>query len=143
MNVNGNYVNFLYNSLTGTDGLEDLIFVLAYENEIKPTPLEKPIIALSAKGCEIGEKLTKTNDNGEIVLTNERQIKTTISVDFYLPYSQGGVLTHKLFDRIATQLMFIKNYDILKASCSEAEYDSSCQAIVLKSTFIFCNVVES
>ncbi len=143
MNIIGNRVNFLYNSLSITSGLEDITFVLAYENDIKPTPLEKPIVALSAKGCEIGEKLTKTNDNGEIVLTNERQAKITISIDFYLPYSQGGVAAHNLFDRVATQLIFVKNFDILKASCSETEYDSSCQAIVLKSTFVFCTVVEA
>ena len=143
MNINGNFVNFLMTSLSENPSFDDVTFVIAYENEIKPTPLEKPIVALSPKGCTIGNKLSKTNDNGELVTTNQREVKSTVSVDIYLPYSMGGVEGHKLFDRLATNLMFIKDFGIISGSCSAADYDSSCQAIVLKSNFVFLNVVEA
>ncbi|MBR5246304.1 MAG: hypothetical protein IKV25_02905 [Clostridia bacterium] len=143
MNINANFVNFLYLALKGEPTFDDLTFVLAHENDIKPTPLEKPIVALSPKGCVIGDKLTKTNDNGEIVVTNKREVKSTVSIDIYLPYSMGGLEGHRYFDRIATYLLFVENFSITGATCSESDYDTSCQAIVLRSSFIFTNIVES
>ena len=68
MTVNANFVNFVYSCLKGDPIFNDLTFVIAHENDIKPTPLEKPIVALSPKGCVIGDKLTQTNDNGEIIV---------------------------------------------------------------------------
>ena len=142
MNINGNFINHLLTSLNDNANFDDMNFVIAYENEIKPTPLEKPIVALSTKGCTIGDKLTKANEDGEIVVTNKREVKTTVSVDIYLPYSMGGVAGHKIFDRLATFLMFTQNHNIVSGTCSATDYDSSCQAIVLKSSFVFLNVVD-
>jgi hypothetical protein len=143
MTVNANFVNFIYNDLKSNTSFSDLTFVIAHENDIKPTPLEKPIIALSPKGCVISDKLTQVSDTGEITVTKKREVKSTISVDIYLPYSMGGIEGHRIFDRIATNLLFTQNLAISGATCSEADYDTSCQAIVLKSSFIFLNVVES
>ena len=143
MNVNANFVSFLMTSLSDNPGFNDVTFVIAHENEIKPTPLDKPIVALSPKGCTIGNKLTKVNENGELVLTNEREVKSTVSMDIYLPYSMGGIEGHRLFDRLATNLMFTKDFGIISGSCSATDYDSSCQAIVLKSTFVFLNIVDA
>ena len=143
MTINGNFVNFIYSCLKGDPNFSDLTFVIAHENDIKPTPLEKPIIALSSKGCVIGDRLTKVNDNGEIISTNKREVKSTVSIDIYLPYSMGGIQGHRIFDRIATFLLFSENFAINGATCTEADYDATCQAIVLKSSFIFINVVES
>ncbi len=142
MNVNGNIVNLLLTSLSSEASFSDVTFVIAHENEIKPTPLEKPIVAISSKGCTIGDKLTKASDSGELVTTKEREVKTTVSVDIYLPYSMGGIEGHKIFDRLATTLIFVKDFGIIGASCSATDYDSSSQAIVLKSTFVFLNVVD-
>ncbi len=143
MTVNANFVNFVYSCLKGDPIFNDLTFVIAHENDIKPTPLEKPIVALSPKGCVIGDKLTQTNDNGEIIVTKKREVKSTVSIDIYLPYSMGGIEGHRIFDQIATFLLFTQNLTISGATCSEADYDASCQAIVLKSSFVFINVVES
>jgi hypothetical protein len=119
----------------------DLTFVIAYENDIKPTPIDKPIVAFSTKECKIGPKLTKTLDNGEIVPTVKRDLETTICMDIYLPYSMGGLAGHTIFERLATFLLFEKNYDIIKMVCGEADYDSSCQAIVLKSQLVLHEIV--
>mgnify|MGYP003289241745 CR=1 FL=1 len=137
MNVSTMNVENVMLAISSHERFSDLTCVFAYENDIKPTPISKPIIAFSAKGCEIGPKLTNTLDTGEIVTTKNREIKTTISMDIYLPYSMGGIAGHKIFERLTTFLLFEQNYNILKAVCDEAEYDSSCQAIVLKSQIVF------
>lgn len=116
---------------------------MAYENDIKPTPLTKPIAALSVKRCEIGDLLTETLDTGEIKITNSRPVETTISIDIYMPYSKGGNEGHKLFDKIATFLLFTKKHNISKVICGNADYDKNCQAIVLRSTFVFDNTVSA
>lgn len=143
MNTNATLVNSIVNSLSNNASFSDITFVIAYENEIKPTPMDKPIVALSPKGCVIGDKLTQTNENGEVITTKKREVKSTVSIDIYLPYSMGGLEGHRIFDRIATYLLFSQNLAISGATCSEADYDNSCQAIILKSTFIFLNVVEA
>ncbi len=143
MTLNGNIVEGAMLALSNEEKFNDLIFVMAYEHDIKPTPVTNPIVALSTKGGVIGPKLTKTLDTGEVVSTKNREIETTISIDIYLPYSMGGNNGHKIFDRIATYLMYETAYSITKATCYETEYDKSCQAIVLKSNFVFSNIASS
>lgn len=137
MNLTASTSENIMLSVSEMEKFSDLTFVMAYENDIKPTPLDKPIVAFSTKGCEIGPKLTKTLETGEIKVTKERDLKITVSIDIYLPYSMGGVSGHMIFDRIATFLLYEKNYDIIKVVCNETDYDTSCGAIVLKSQFIF------
>lgn len=137
MTVNGSLAETIVSALSTDTRFSDITFVVAYENEIKPTPLEKPIVAISVKGCEIGEKLTETLDTGEIKVTNRREMNTTLSADIYLPYSMGGSAGHKIFDRIATYLLFTKKHSISKSVCYNTDYDSNCEAIVLRTHFIF------
>ncbi len=137
MNLNTITTENIMIAVSEQEKFSDLNFVMAYENDIKPTPVGSPIIAFSTKGCEIGPKLTNTLENGEIVTTKEREYKITVSMDIYLPYSMGGVKGHQIFDRLATFFLYEKNYDIIKVVCSETDYDNSCQAIVLKSQIVF------
>ena len=137
MTVNGSLAETIVSALSTDTRFSDITFVVAYENEIKPTPLEKPIVAISVKGCEIGEKLTETLDTGEIKVTNRREMNTTLSADIYLPYSMGGSAGHKIFDRIATYLLFTKKHSISKSVCHNTDYDSNCEAIILRTHFIF------
>ena len=67
-------------------------------------------------------KLTETLDTGEITVTYKREMNTTLSADIYLPYSMGGSAGHKIFDRIATYLLFTKKHNISKSM----EYRESC-----------------
>lgn len=143
MNQNGTMMESVLLQLTGESEFADLNFVVAYENDIKPVPLRDPIVAFSTKECQISPRLTRTLENGKIETTNEREIETTISVDIYLPYSMGGNEAHKIFDRLATYLLFKKNYSITESVCYNTEYDKSCQAIILKSHFVFHNVVST
>ena len=143
MNQNGTMMDSIMLQISGEAQFVDLNFVVAYENDIKPVPLSEPIVAFSTKGCQIGSQLTRTLDNGKIETTNDREIETTISMDIYMPYSMGGNEAHKIFDRLATYFLFQRKYNITKSGCYETEYDKSCQAIILKSYFVFHNVVSS
>ncbi|MCH5192269.1 MAG: hypothetical protein J1F23_08915 [Oscillospiraceae bacterium] len=143
MNSHVNLIDQLIIELMAGAQFKDVSFVVAYENEIKPTPLTKPITALSIKKCEIGDLLTETLDTGEIITTSSRPVKTTVSIDIYMPYSMGGMEGHKLFDKISTFLLFTKKHNISKVICGDADYDKSCQAIVLRSTFVFDNTVSA
>ncbi len=143
MTINGKLAETIVAELQSGSQFEDCSVVVAYENEIKPTPISKPIVAVSVKGCEIGEKLTQTLDNGEIQETNNRQMNTTLSVDIYLPYSMGGSEGHKIFDKIATFFLFTKNHNISKSVCYGTDYDSNCEAIVLRTYFVFSNTISA
>lgn len=131
----------IYNMLKNSDKFPDITFVVSYENEIKPTPVDKPIVAISAKGCSIGEKLSQTLETGEIVETNKREVNTSISIDFYMPYSMGGLEGNKIFDKVVKFLIYEKNHNIKTVKCSEADYDKSCQAIVLRSVFTYTDKI--
>ena len=85
----------------------------------------------------------KILDSGKIVKTTDREVDTTISVDIYMPYSMGGSAAHKIYDRLATFLLYETGYEIVKSVCYETEYDKSCQAIILKSNFVFHDIASS
>jgi|GEM_PF-4952850 len=111
-------------------------FLLAYQNTIKPTPVTKPIVAVSVKECNVGNRLNKTLETGEVKLTTSRNVDTTVSMDIYLPYSSNGIEAVKIYDRIASIILFqLSKYDTLGSTCGPAEYDTSCQAIVVRTTF--------
>ena len=55
---------------------------------------------------------------GEIIKIDSRAISLTLSTDVYLPYSKGGSEGHKIFDRIATYLLFDKKLDITKSEAT-------------------------
>ncbi len=127
--------------LSDDTGMKDIKFVEAYENEIKPTPVTTPIVAISSKGYTIGDKMTMILDNGEMVPSLKRTVTTNISLDIYLPYSMGGNAGHEIFDRIAYFLLYESKQNVIKVTCSDTEYDKSCQAIVLRSVFTYENKV--
>lgn len=143
MTTSGNIADNIVSSLSSNAIFDDVTFVVAYENEIKPTPVEKPIVAVSVKKCEIGDRLTETLETGEITTTTKRNVNVSVSGDIYLPYSMGGSAGHKLFDRLATFFLFTSNYNVTKVSCSEADYDSNCEAIILRTQFVFNETVSA
>lgn len=143
MTNNGSTVDGVLLTVSAEERFADLKFVTAYENDIKPIPVSEPIVAFSTKGCTIGPQLTTTLDSGKIITTSDREVDTNISVDIYMPYSMGGSAAHKIFDRLATFLLYEAGYNIIKSVCYETEYDKSCQAIILKSYFVFHDVVSS
>ncbi len=143
MTLNGAMVTGIVSNLKSNTSFSDLSFVEAYENEIKPTPLSKPIVAVSVKNCKIGEKIVNVLENGVIEETVSRPMNTTISVDIFLPYTMGGSKGHIIFDRIATYFIFTKKLNIIDAGSSGLEYDKSCEALVLRTYFVINNTISS
>ncbi len=141
MTINGTLAETVKKALAGDATFKDVTFVIAYETPIKPTPISKPIVAIYAKDCKIGEQLKESLDSGEVVTTNKREVYTTICTDIYLPYSMGGNAGHKLYDRIATFLLYTKKYSITESTCAKSIYDSNCEAIFLHAQFTFKNTV--
>lgn len=141
MEISGNSAQEMVSRLSADSQFSDLNFVVAYENEIKPTPLDKPIVAISVKSCEIGDKSTTTLETGEVVDIDSRKINLTLSTDIYLPYSKGGSEGHKIFDRIATFLLYTEKLPITKAICYEADYDPTCQAIIVRTNFTLSSII--
>lgn len=137
MTINGDIAANAISVLSAAAELKDISFVQAYENTVKPTPLTKPIAAVSVRKCEIGDYIKKTLDTGEIVTTAIRPVDTTLSVDIYMPYSMGGLSAHRVFDRIATAVLFGGKLKALSGKCYDADYDKACQAILLRSEFLF------
>ena len=134
MEINsGKIVNELVGYLKANQSFKDMDFVTAYENEIKPNPVLRPICAISVEECFISEKLTNTLPSGEIVKTDKRNMELLCSLDFYVPYSMGGNGGHMLFDRVMGFLACDKKYEIVTAKCNNAVYDKLCEAIVLHS----------
>ncbi len=124
-------------SVSEQESFGDLTIVMAYDSDIKPTPVKEPIVAFSLKGAAVGPQLTTTKDNGEVVLTTSREIAVTMNVDIYLPYSKGAVHAYGIYDRLATFLIYESGFSVEKSTCYDAEYDKSCQAIILKTVFVF------
>lgn len=146
MKFAGSIAQNIINYFNEDGQFSDLSFVIAYKNELKPTPLTKPIIAVSVKNCEIGKRISTSqepDETGQMVEVTSRDARLTLSVDIYLPYSMGGNEGHKIFDRLAEFLLFKKRFAIIEAVCSETDYDSNCQAIVLRSNFIFKSVLQA
>lgn len=139
MEFSGKFVDYLVDDLSKKEELKSIKFVVAYENDIKPTPVTKPIAAVSVKSSEIGNRLSKTLDNGEIVFTDIRPATLVVSIDLYLPYSLGGNEGHRIFDLIVTVIAKGHNQFLSKAVCYDADYDKNSQAICVKTLFSFAD----
>ncbi len=143
MTQNGSLASSTISLLKASALFDDCTIVEAYQSQIKPTPVSNPIIAVSVKGCTLGERIVEILDNGLSNKTIKRDLETTLSIDIYLPYSMGGSTGHKLFDKIATYLIYTKSLDVIKTVSNELEHDKSCEALVLRNDFIFHTVISS
>lgn len=141
MQISGNAAQELVTRFSESGHFDDINLVVAYENKIKPTPLDKPIVAISVKSCEIDDKGTTTLETGEVVKVDSRAIHLTLSIDIYLPYSKGGSAGYEIFDRIATFLLYTEKLPITKALCYEADYDATCQAIIIRTIFTLSSII--
>lgn len=60
-----------------------------------------------------------------------------------MKFTCGKGMEIKFFDRIATYLLFTKKHNISKTVYYNTDYDSDCEAIILRTHFIFNNTVSA
>ena len=109
--------------------------IRAYSNNIKPVPVTNPIVAVSLKKSNVGERKIVIDDSGEEVKSNYRDIEIIVSVDIYLPYAYDEALGIQIFDEIAHHLFNSELLEITKASCEDLHYDSASQTNLMRSSF--------
>ncbi len=120
--------------------LQDVDFVKAYEIDIKPVPVNKPIVALSIKKCKVGDKVIETQADGKETVTNKRTVLTTVSVNIYTPYSLGTAKSSKIFDQLVKEVLFHHDSSFCEAICYETNYERTSQALVTKTDFVLNSV---
>lgn len=143
MNCTGSLPTEIVAFLNSQNNLSDIIFTVAYENDIKPTPLEKPIVAISIERSSIGARKTIIADDGLSSLTNDRDAAVKIKVGFYVPYSKGANGCYELFDKVMTTLLFTYDKTISAAECANVSYVRDTGGLVLESYFTVTKVVNS
>lgn len=143
MNCTGSLPTEIVSFLNSQSNLKDIIFTVAYENDIKPTPLQKPIVAISVEKSSIGARKTVVADDGLSTLTNDRDAAVKIKVGFYVPYSKGANGCYELFDKVMTALLFTYDKNISQAECYDVSYVRDTGGLVLESYFTVTKVVNS
>lgn len=143
MNCTSSLPTEIVSFLNSQTNLADIIFTVAYENDIKPTPLQKAIVAISVEKSTIGSRKTVVADDGLSSLTNDRDTSVKIKVGFYVPYSKGANGCYELFDKVMTALLFTYDKNISQAECYDVSYVRDTGGLVLESYFTVTKVVNS
>lgn len=113
----------------------DVDFTIAYENDIMPTPVTKPIVAFTTDKITIGEPLIRYNPDGSQVISKARVMDTVVKVAIFVPYESGAVKGFSVFDRVFTKLLFTSALNITGAHCYDSNYNKKCSALVLNADF--------
>ena len=109
---------------------------LAYENEIKPTPMKKAIVALGVEKMTVGDYLTETAADGAVTVTSNRQADLVLKISIFAPYSYGSYETHKILDRIVTAMLYSqKLYTVTSCESGGVHYVRDTGALVLDTYF--------
>lgn len=122
--------------LSRQGNMSEVDVVQAYETTVKPSPVDRPIAAVSAAGVEVSERLQEVKDNGQIVVTDRRKSEITIKITVYVPYAMGSQKCYDLFDRIYTHLLYNNIFNAKTASCGGIKYVRDTEALVMDTSFV-------
>lgn len=117
---------------------EECSMVIAYENDIKPYPVTKPIVAFAVDKITIGERLVSIGEDGSQTQTKNRTVDSVIKVSFFVPYASGPETCFSLFNSLSSALMFnttLHEAEITGFHCYDCNYVRDCGALVLESDF--------
>lgn len=114
---------------------KDMELVAAYENEIKPYPVTKPILAFAIQSQKIGDRLIDVAADGTQTLSHRRPIETTCKVSIFVPYESGTREPYRIADHLYSFLLFQGSLDAPDCRYADCNYVRDCGALVLHTQF--------
>lgn len=110
-------------------------FTFAYEKDIKNVPLSEYLCAVGVKKVVFGDRLMgKSETDGEVDL-KKREVRVTISVNLYTPYSAGAEFAVNAFDDMAQALLESNWVETCGAKLLGTSYSRETQALITKTEF--------
>lgn len=135
MNVPHTFITNIIPVLQNDPFFETAIITTAYENDIKPYPVEKPIIALAMDKHTVGERLITINEDGSETLSKKRIGESVIKVTFFVPYENGPADCYRWADYLYSYFLFRTELDITGCRFNDCNYVRECGALVLETDF--------
>lgn len=114
---------------------EGMELVAAYENDIKPYPVEHPIIAFAVDAQTAGECLMDVAADGTQTQSKRREIETTYKISIFVPYESGARAAFRIADYLHGYLLFRTELGIVGSKYADCNYVRDCGALVLHTTF--------
>lgn len=122
---------------------EGMELVAAYENEIKPYPVEHPIIAFAVDAQTVGERLVDVATDGTQTQSKRREVETTYKVSIFVPYESGAQTAYRIADYLHGYLLFRTELGIVGSKYADCNYVRDCGALVLHTSFTHRIVCDS
>ena len=135
MNFSTTMLPLLILAIKQDPNFENATVTAAYENDIKPYPVTKPIVAMSVDKEVIGSRIVTVAENGERTLSKQRQIDLTFKVSIFAPYESGADTCFSMFENMSTMLMFNDAFNIVNGRCFDCKYVRDCNALQLDAEF--------
>ena len=135
MNTPHTFITNIIPVLQNDPFFETAIITTAYENDIKPYPVEKPIIALAMDKLTVGERLITINEDGSETLSKKRIGESVIKVTFFVPYENGPADCYRWADYLYSYFLFRTELDITGCRFNDCNYVRECGALVLETDF--------
>lgn len=143
MNMASSTISKMLSVLKNLSSLADVTLTTAYESDIKPCPVTKPILAFSVKKVTVGAQQNIVNEDGSEELSKNRKIDAVYKVDIFVPYDSGATECFRLFDLLYSYLLFSTDLHISSCHCYDSEYVRDCGALVLETDFTISIIADS
>ncbi|MCI5738179.1 MAG: hypothetical protein MR290_00100 [Ruminococcus sp.] len=135
MNAPHTFITNIIPVLQNDPYFENATITTAYENDIKPYPVTKPIIALAMDKHTVGERLISVNEDGSETLSKSRIAESVIKVTFFVPYENGAADCYRWADYLYSYFLFRTELDIVGCRLYDCNYVRECGALVLETDF--------
>ena len=137
------YLRNLIRVLNTGNTFEGATLTMAYENDIKPYPVEKPIIAFLPKKITFGDRLTIVNEDGSETRTKARIGECVFKVTIFVPYESGAEACYHWATALYSHMMFDLEMKIRECQYHDCNYVRDCSAVVLETAFTMCETYDS
>lgn len=135
MNTATVFIGNLLRVLKENAFFSDMDLVAAYENEIKPYPVTRPILAFSVQSQSVGDRLIDIAADGAQTKSNRRTVETVFKVSIFVPYESGTREAYHIADYLYSTLLFQTTFSIVACKYADCNYVRDCGALVLNTTF--------